>query len=266
VTLLKGEGSGFKGAPMMRRTLGILLGLLICFTINPHFAVASNDGMDMLKKSDDVIFPDKARFSFRMEDYENQQPRRYYFYYGYLKGNDRYLLVGLEPALVKGTASMRTDDAIFNYLKKIDVLQQVSAKVAFGNSTLTQEDVMGGKLENYYNVESLEATQENGKNLAVLTLTAKSNTVAYQKIVNFLDPATYFPVKRFYYAFSGQQIREMVFEDVQLKDGKLNLMKFTMYDSLRKGWFTKTTMSDFDYSKAVPDTIFTRMYLKLATK
>jgi hypothetical protein len=246
--------------------LGFLVGLLICLTINLHFAAASNEGTDMLKKSDDITFPAKAKFLFRMEDYENQQPRRYYLYQGYLKGNDRYLLVGLEPALIKGTASMRIDDAIFNYLKKIDVLQQVSAKVAFGNSTLTQEDVMGGKLENYYNVESLETVRENGKDFAVLTLTAKSNVVAYKKIVNFLDPATYLPIKRLYYAFSGQQVREMVFEDIQLKDGKLDLMKFTMIDSLRKGWFTKTTMSDFDYSKAIPDATFTRMYLKLATK
>ena len=125
---------------------------------------------------------------------------------------------------------------------------------------------MGGKLGNYYEAESLETIRENGKDLAVLTLTAKSNAVAYQKIVNFVDPVTYFPVKRFYYAFSGQQVREMIFEDIQLKDGKLNLMKFTMVDSLRKGWFTKAVLSDFDYSKAVPDTVFTRMYLKLATK
>ena len=251
---------------MMKKTWGMLLGILICFTANLHLTAASNDGADILKKSDDLTFPDKARFSFRMEDYENQQLRRYYLYYGYMKGNDRYLLVGLEPALVKGTASMRIDDAIFNYLKKIDVLQQVSAKVAFGNSTLSQEDVMGGKLGNYYHAESLDTIRENGQDLAVLTLIAKSNAVAYQKIVNWVDPVTYFPVKRLYYAFSGQQVREMIFEDVQLKDGKLDLMKFTMYDTLRKGWFTKATLSHFDYSKEVPDAVFTRMYLKLATK
>ncbi len=250
----------------MKKKLGMWLGLLIFFTANFYLLAAPSDGKDILKKSDDVIFPDQARLSFRMDDYENEQLKRYYLYQGYMKGNDRYLLVGLEPALVKGTASLRIDDAIFNYLKKIDVLQQVSAKVAFGNSTLSQEDVMGGKLGNYYTVENLETFRENNKDLIILTLNAKSNAVAYKKIVNFLDPVTYFPVKRLYYAFSGQQIREMIFEDIRLENGKLSLMKFTMYDSLRQGWFTKATLSDFNYSKAIPDTVFTRMYLKLATK
>lgn len=250
----------------MKKTIGILLGLLICFTANLHLRAVTNDGAEMLKRSDDLLFPDQGRFLFRMEDYEKQKFRRYYFYQGYSKGNSRYLLIGLEPAMVKGTASLRIDDAIFNYLKKIDVLQQVSAKIAFGNSTLTQEDVMGGKLENYYNVDGLTIGNANGKDVAILTLIAKSNEVAYKKIENFLDPVTYFPVKRLYYASSGQQIREMIFEDIQLKDGRLNLMKFTMYDSLREGWYTKATLSDFDYSKAIPDSYFTRMYLKMATK
>lgn len=251
----------------MKRTWGILLGLLVCFAANLHLAGALDNGEDILKKSDDAVFLDlSAKFSFRLEDYENQQAKRYYLYQGYAKGNNRYLLIGLEPALVKGTAQLRIDDAIFIYLKKVDVMKQVAAKVAFGNSVLSEEDVMGGKLENYYNVESMTTAQENGKNFIVLTLTAKSVDVAYKKIVNFLDPTTYFPVKRLYYAFSGKQVKEMIFDGLEFKDGKLSLMKITMVDSLREGWFSKATYSDINYSQAIPDTMFTRLYLRLATK
>lgn len=125
---------------------------------------------------------------------------------------------------------------------------------------------MGGKMENFYNLESCKTSQENGKDLYILTLTAKSKEVAYNKIISYLDPNTYYPIKREYYAFSGQKVKEMFFEDIQLKDGNLALLKFTMYDSLRKGFYSKVIINEFDYSKTIPDTYFTRMYLKLATK
>lgn len=239
---------------------------IVCIALNINILAASDEGINILRKSDSILFPDQARFTFRMEDYENQKARRYYVYQGYSKGNDRYLLIGLEPALVKGIAQLRISDSIYNYLKKIDQLQQLSAKVAFGNSTLSQEDVMGGKLENYYNVDNCTTSQENGHNVYVLTLVAKSKEVAYHKIVSYLDTQTYYPIKRQYYSFSGQQVREMIFEDIQLKDDKLALLKSTMYDSLKKGFYSKVTLSDFDYTKAVLDTYFTKMYLKFVTK
>ncbi|HEY8464072.1 MAG TPA: outer membrane lipoprotein-sorting protein [Bacillota bacterium] len=249
----------------MKKLVVIFLGLLF-LTLNLQSEAASDVGTDLLKKSDAIIFPDQCKFLFRLEDYEKDRSKRYSIYQGYMKGDNRYLLIGLEPALVKGTAQLRIDETIFNYLKKVDVLQQVSAKVAFGNSTLSEEDVMGGKLENYYKVSNLVMQEEKGKQVAVLTITAKSKDVAYHKIINYLDPVSCYPVKRLYYSFSGKQVREMVFETIQMKNGKLDLLKFTMYDSLRRGWYSKVTINNFDYSKTIPDNIFTRMYLKLATK
>lgn len=243
----------------------LLFGLVLVAQLFP-VAAASDEGINVLQKSDSILFPDQAQFVFRMEDYEKGEFKRYHLEKGYIKGNDRYLLIGLEPALVKGTAQLRIGDAIFNYLKKVDVLQQVSAKVAFGNSTLTQEDVMGGKLENFYKVENCTTGKEKDQNVYVLTLTAKTKEVAYQKIISYIDVNTFYPVKREYFAVSGQKVREMIYENIELKDEKLAELKFTMYDTLRKGFYSKVVINEFDYSKAIPDTYFTRMYLKMATK
>lgn len=251
----------------MKKTLRILLGLLICFAVSLNLTAASDDAVDILKKSDNAIFPFlPAKFMQRMEDYENQQFKRYSVFEAYVKGDERYLIVGIEPALMKGFAQLRVGDQIFNYIKKVDIMQQVSAKTNFGNSVLSEEDIVGGRLENYYNTDSMATTQENGKDFIVLTLVAKSKDVAYKKIVNFLDPVTYFPVKRLYYAFSGKQVKEMIFDDIGFKDGKQSLLKLTMYDSLRKGWYTKLIQSNFDYSQEIPDTMFTRMYLRAVAK
>jgi hypothetical protein len=251
----------------MRKTLGILLVLFICFAGSLHLTAASDDKMDILKKSDNAVssfLP--AKFMQRMEDYENQQFKRYSLFEVYVKGDERYLIVGLEPALMKGIAQMRVGGEIFTYLKKIDLLEQVSAKTNFGNSTLSAEDIIGGRLENFYNVDNMTTTKEKDKDFVVLTVVAKSKDVAYKKIENYLDPVTYAPVKRLYYAFSGKQVKEMTFDEIGFKDGKQSSLKITMYDSLRKGWFTKMSQYDFDYSQEVPDKIYTRMYLRTVAK
>lgn len=251
----------------MKKTLGILLGLLICLAGSLPLTAASDDAVDILKKSDNAIFQFiPKKFMQRFEDYENQQYKRYGVFEAYVKGDERFLIVGIEPALMKGIAVLRVGDAIFTYLKKVDILDQVSAKQSFGNSTFSEEDIVGGRLEDFYNIDSLSPVKENGKDFLVLTVIAKTKDVAYKKIVNYIDPVTYYPVKRLYFAFSGKQVKEMTFDEIGFKDGRQSLLKLTMYDSIRKGWFTKLTQYDFDYSQEIPDKMFTRMYLRTVTK
>ncbi len=252
---------------MMKKILLTLLGIFIFLTGSLQLTAVSDDLMDILRKSDKQVssfLP--AKFRQRFDDYENNQLKRYGLFDVYVKGDERVLLVGIEPALMKGIAIMRTGDQIFSYLKKVDMLQQISAKASFGNSVLSSEDIVGGRLEKYYKADSLATVQDNGKDFIVLTVVAKSKDVAYKKIESYLEPGTYAPVKRRYYAFSGKQIKEMTFEEIGFKDGKQSLLKITMYDSLREGWYTKVTQYDFDYSQEVPDKMFTRMYLRMAVK
>ena len=149
--------------------------------------LAADEGTDVLQKSDAVFTQDHLKFQFRMEDYEKDQYKRYYVFESYIKGEDRYLLFGVEPAVFKGVVQLRLGDTIFNYLKKIDKVNQVSAKVAFCSTLLSQEDVMSTKLTNFYNVESFTKAQSDGKDIDTVNLTAKTKEVAYNKISCHLD-------------------------------------------------------------------------------
>lgn len=228
--------------------------------------LAAEDGLDILAKSDAIFSPEQVKFKFRMEDYEKDKFKRYYVFESYIKGSDRYLLLGAEPAVFKGIVQLRLGDTIFNYLKKIDKVNQVSAKVAFCSTLLSQEDVMSTKLTNFYQVENFSKSQSAEKDIYTFNLTAKSKEVAYNKISCHLSAQDYLLIGREYFAFSGQKIKEMKVEDMQVNNGRLTLLKFTMYDSLRKGYYTKVVMSDFNYTMSIPDTYFTKTYMKVAAK
>ena len=233
--------------------------------INGSILEAEAGGRALLEKSDAAFFLEEARFLFRMEDFEQGEYKRYYLFDGYVKGVDRYLLVGKEPAVVRGTSHLRVEDTIYYYMKRIDRMRQVSARVAFYNSLLSQEDVLSTKLAVFYDLTDWERTKVDGRECYLLRLAAKTQAVAYYRIDSYIDVDSYLPVKREYYSFSGDKIKEMIFGEIKFgQDGRPDLIRFTMYDTLRKGYYTKVTISDIEYI-SLPDTYFHRSYLKAIT-
>lgn len=242
----------------------VLLLLLFSLTLN-NGARGEEKGTDLLEKSDAAYFLGEARFSFRMDDYEQGEYKRYYLFDGYVKGIDKYLLVGLEPAAVRGTSHLRVEDTIYYYMKRIDRMRQVSARVAFYDSLLSLEDVLSTKLAVFYDVDGWEKAELDGRQCYLLHLLAKNKTVAYYRIDSYIDAAGYLPVKREYYSYSGQKIKEMIFEEFRFgRDGRPELIRFTMHDSLRSGYYTKVTISDIKYTM-IPDSHFHRNYLRMIT-
>jgi len=157
------------------------------------------------------------------------------------------------------------EDVIYEYIKRVDRMKQVSAKVAFYNSLLTMEDVLNSKLATYYDLKEWEKSYFEGEEYYILRLQAKTKMVAYYRINIFIRPDNFLPVKREYFSYSGQKIKEMIFEEIHLNQaGKTELIKFTMYDSLREGHYTKVTISEIEY-KPIPDLYFQRSYLKAIT-
>ena len=240
--------------------------ILLLILISVNIAAADIEGIDILKMSDEKFFPGEARFIFRMEDYEGDEFKRYYLFEGYVKGLDRYILIGLEPAVNRGHVHLRVDDIIFSYLKKIDRIKQVSANVAFHKSMLSQEDVLSMKLSNFYNVESCRENIFDDEEVYVLELAAKSNKVAYHKVVCYIDKNNLLPVKREYFSYSGHRIKEMLIDEIIIEENKLKALRLTMVNSLYGQRYTKVFMEDFDYSQPIPDLYFSTASMKILAR
>ena len=78
----------------------------------------------------------------------------------------------------------------------------------------------------------------------LLHLLAKNKTVAYYRIDSYIDAAGYLPVKEILFLFRAENW-EMIFEEFRFgRDGRPELIRFTMHDGLRSGYYTKVTISD----------------------
>ncbi|HHT49810.1 MAG TPA: outer membrane lipoprotein-sorting protein [Firmicutes bacterium] len=235
-----------------------IFAFLLCFYFP---ARASSSGDEILRKSD-ALYPEQARFVMSIDDYEDGERKRSYLFDCYVKGDDRYLIIAVEPAVMRGMVQLRRGEIIYNYLKKIDRMTQVSAQMAFEHSVLSQEDVMNKKLNNFYQLEGCEEIKEGDKRVNVLSLKAKSLKMAYYQIRTYIEDETFYTVKTEYYSFAGEKVKELKTDEIKEDNGRLTFYKFTIMDVFIPGRYTQVTMDNFVHNVEIPDTYFTRSYMR----
>lgn len=219
----------------------------------------------LLEKADRSLAPEDSRFSLRLENFGDGK-NVVSEYDCYNRGSDRFLMIFKAPPALLGQAQLKVDDSIYHYVRKVDKTLQTSAKAQFAASLFTQEDVMSRQLAALYNVQSLEEARLDGSSVYLLSLVGKTKDVAYKEIKLYLNKESGHPLLRDYYSHSGQLIKQLKIDKLELDDvGRPRRLELTMHDALRKGRGTRAFLSFTEYKK-VNDLYFSRSYLKVLTE
>ncbi len=238
----------------------IVVSLVLCFLANAE--IPDN----LLEKSDLAYVPSTSKFHLLIESYEKNIKKQYYDLDAYVKGNGKYLVIYNNPAIMKGQGQLRLDKTIYMYVRKTDRLQQVSARTNFYQTVLSQEDVMSSMLSYLYNTQTVEETELDGKNVYKLTLLAKEKRCTYSKIITYIDVETLLPVKRLFYSYSDQLIKESIIEEVNKENGKMKYVRFRVVNSSNTSNYSIVEMKDFDDEYEITDEMFSVGYLKAHVK
>ncbi len=245
---------------MKKKVLFAVSILMLCIP------VFSEIPKNLLEKSDKAYIPSKSNFHILIENYEADEKNQYYDMDCYLKGNAKYLVFFKGPAIMKGQGQLRLGDVIYQYVRKIDKLTPVSARVNFYQSVLSQEDVMSSMLSNFYEVTKTEVVENNGKKLFRMNLQAKAKRSTYASIIADIDAVTLLPVHRCFYSYSGQLVKEMIWEEIKKNNKKLSYVRFRVLDMLRPKFYSIITMDSFALEPDINDKKFTIAYLKANVK
>lgn len=237
--------------------------LVTTILIIPILGLAQND---ILKKSDDSFFPKVAKFTLTMKLYEKNKYRNYYEIDCYIEGPRKYLAVFRNPPIVRKQAHLRVENNIWHYLGKIKKSIRISAKANFSGSVFSEEDILSTSLAYFYNLDHTEEIVLEGIKTIKLTLLTKSKNNAYSKIEMFIDAETFVPIKRYYYSYSGLKIKEMIVKDIKMDNGKLKYAEITMVDLLRNGRYTEIIFDNIQHLKDIPDRMFTKKYMEIASE
>jgi hypothetical protein len=186
-------------------------------------------------------------------------------------GDDDALVVIRSPSREAGTATLRTEQGLWNYAPRADRLIRIPTGLLSGSwmgSHFTNDDLMRETsfLEDYD--AELSWVTIDGTRYLKNTLTPKKGApVVWQKVEYLLSADEWLPVKALYYD-DGKVVRRMEFSRLKTFDGRkipavMELIPMTGDD---KGEKTRLEYKEMEFGADVDPGIFTQRGLRRAAK
>jgi outer membrane lipoprotein-sorting protein len=218
---------------------------------------AALDGAEILKKVDRNLEPESYESYRKLIDIQPDGSKKESVLYTMKKGRDKVVALFLDPPSDKGRVTLRLGDNMWLYMPdvgraiRITSLQSVTGSV-FNNSDILRID---------YGAEySVEAADED-KGAYLLSLKAKTDEVAYDRLKMWVDKQHVLPVTIECYAASGLLIKTLRFKDIKDFGGGIKRPATMETDSpLQKGYKSVMLWSGLK-KRDFPDEIFTLNYL-----
>ena len=185
------------------------------------------------------------------------------------KGDDEALIVIRAPAREAGTATLRTEEGLWNYAPRADRLIRIPTGLlsdSWMGSHFTNDDLMRetSYLDDYDAVLSWE--ERDGARYLKATLTPKPDApVVYSHLVFLVTPDDWVPVRTEYYD-DGKLIRSMSFERIETISGKKIPMRMIIVPEDKPEERTVVEYLKLELNVPVDDQLFTRQGLRRAAK
>lgn len=215
------------------------------------------DGNQLLKQSDEKMFPAVCSYSLSVETVDEDGKIKNYVTKGYKKGAAKNVMIVEQPRRMAGTVHLRKEAVIWTYYTTNQKLMKIAYQSVFMGSLLNYGDVMALELSYDYEVIAKVETETE----YVLTLTPKEGHEGYAKVVLEIDKESLLPIKRSYYALSGILLKQSEFKKIEFNGQHLTYMEQEFYEPL-KDKKTVAVYSQIQLLKDVPDNYFNENYLK----
>lgn len=183
------------------------------------------------------------------------------------KGTERALILILKPTKEAGTATLKAEDNIWNYLPKVERIIKIPSSMMMGSwmgSHFTNDDLVkeSRMIRDYSIVTSFEGDRD-GIPVWEFTLTPHEDAaVVWGKIVLEVRQADYMPTWQKYYDEDGTLVRTLTFSDFRTMDDRLvpTQMEIRPVDSPDE--YTRVTYQSLDFDVDLDDGFFSLRNLR----
>ena len=181
------------------------------------------------------------------------------------KGEERSLVVIREPPREAGTATLLTEEGLWNYAPRADRLIRIPTGLLSDDwmgSHFTNDDlVRETSYREDYETE-LSWREEDGERRIVATLTPRPDApVVYTRIEYAVRPGDWIPVRADYFD-EGEVVRTMRFEDVREVSGRRIPMRMVLQPADEPDERTVVRYETLELDVPVDDDLFTRRGLR----
>ncbi|MDG6778685.1 outer membrane lipoprotein-sorting protein [Thiomicrorhabdus sp. zzn3] len=240
----------------MRRITLLFLSSLLTFSVWAQQSPLP-DADALLTQVDRNLQPESYEMYRKLINIEPDGDRKEFVLYTAKKGKEKVVALFLDPASERGRSSLRVGDNMWLYIPnvgkplRITSLQSVVGGV-FNNSDILQLD---------YSTEYQAETIEKDNNLYKLSLKAKNRSVAYDRLIMWVDPEHTIPLKIEAYSASGMLIKTLTYSKIkEFGNGYVRPAMLTTDSPLYKG-YQSVMLFDGIRPRQFADEVFTLDYM-----
>jgi hypothetical protein len=173
------------------------------------------DGNALLREVDRRLNPPSYEAYRRLVNVEPNGRTREYLLYTVSGGRDRVAALFLEPASDKGRSTLRLGDNMWLYVPAAGKPVRITSLQSVVGGVFNNADILSVDYATEYDVNAVEP----GGPEVLLTLKAKSRTVAYDQLRMWVTTATKIPSKIECLTPTAMLIKTLYFKDVKPFDG-----------------------------------------------
>jgi len=176
------------------------------------------------------------------------------------KSNENTLVMILEPASERGQIMLMKGRDLWVFMPgisqpiRLGLAQRLTGEVA--NGDLARSNFSGD-----YTPSRLRIDKINGEDYQVLELLAVDRGVTYHRVLLWVNPSNFRPLKAEFYSLSNRLMKTCSYENFADVVGKRRPTRLVMEDALRPG---EKSVLDYGQMKLrdLPDKVFSKDYLK----
>jgi outer membrane lipoprotein-sorting protein len=245
------------------KTIALTMSIVLAAVVSQ---AADPTGEEILKKVDENMVIDQAISTSTMVIHARSGTRTITSK-AWRKGRNNSLVEYLSPAREKGKKMLRLEDKIWNYVP------EPNDRIITISGHLLRQSVMGSDLsyedmtENDHLVDNYVATvvgseEIDGRQCWILSLTAKTDDVAYYSRKIWVDKELWLPVREERFAKSGRLLKTTRIEEVFQVDSRWYPKRMVFKDMLQRGEGTEFIIDSIDFDVEIPDHMLTKAALR----
>lgn len=173
--------------------------------------VWADDAQTVLQQVDRNMAPDSYEMYRKLINVEPDGTRKEFVLYTAKKGRDSMLGLFLDPPTDAGRTTLRLGDNMWLYIPDVGKPIRITSLQSIVGGIFNNSDLMRLEFSTEYDAESLEDQGDT----YLLSLKAKSGSVAYDRLKMTVDKKTILPVTIEAYAASGLLIKTLRYKDTK---------------------------------------------------
>jgi outer membrane lipoprotein-sorting protein len=232
-----------------------LLSLFVPFLLAAP--AAALDGQTILKQVDHNLQPGNLEMYRKLINIEPSGLRKQYLLWILKKDNDKIVALFISPASEKGRSTLRLGDNMWLYIPNVGRPIRITSIQSVIGGVFNNADIMRLDFSQEYRVIGMK---DQGREY-VLELKAKTNAVAYDRLLMWVLKREVVPTKIECYASTGMLIKVMYYKNIKnLGDGVVAPSVVETVSPLQKNYKSIMVMGNLK-KRSISNEVFTFNYM-----